>query len=345
MRKSLQLILAVSVMLLSACDVHEWPEAPQFVQLHLRLGYETDMVEWHHLYEDASIVEQRLGTTYNNQQSSGTIRYVVRTYPAAEKQRSTQEYVQQFVFTKDIAEGYNHAATLDLLPGNYNIKVWSDIVESSDEEYVHDVTTFAQIRLLGSHKGNTDYRDAFRGSADVLLESSTDVRQPDTLDVVMQRPLAKFEFITNDVDKFIGKEATRAAASAESVNPADVNIEEYKVVFHYVGFMPNAYSIATDKPVDSATGVTFESSLQRLSDTEAKIGFDYLFVGHEQAAVTVQIGVYDGTGAQLSLTEPIEVPIKRNHHTIMKGMFLMSDAEGGVAINPDFNGNHNLVIQ
>jgi hypothetical protein len=59
----------------------------------------------------------------------------------------------------------------------------------------------------------------------------------------------------------------------------------------------------------------------------------------------VQIGVYDGTGAQLSLTEPIEVPIKRNHHTIMKGMFLMSDAEGGVAINPDFNGNHNLVIQ
>ena len=85
--------------------------------------------------------------------------------------------------------------------------------------------------------------------------------------------------------------------------------------------------------------------MQRLSDTEAKIGFDYLFVGHEQAAVMVQIGVYDSAGEQLSLTEPIEVPIKRNHHTIMKGMFLMSDAEGGVAINPDFNGNHNLVIQ
>jgi len=44
------------------------------------------------------------------------------------------------------------------------------------------------------------------------------------------------------------------------------------------------------------------------------------------------------------LTEPIEVPLKRSHHTIMTGMFLMSEASGGVTINPDFDGDHNLIF-
>lgn len=177
-------------------------------------------------------------------------------------------------------------------------------------------------------------------------------RMPDTLDVAMQRPLAKFEFVTNDVVEFIDKESTRIASKAYGNKPASaddtptraVNIEDYKVRFYYVGFMPHAYSMYTDKPVDSSTGVMFESSLKKLSDSEASMGFDYVFVNGRKSAVTVQIGIYDNGGTQLSLTEPIEVPLKRNHHTIMTGMFLMSEASGGVTINPDFDGDHNLIF-
>ena len=121
-------------------------------------------------------------------------------------------------------------------------------------------------------------------------------------------------------------------------------IEDYKVVFYYVGFMPDAYSMNTDKPVDSSTGVMFESTLRKLSESEATMGFDYVFVNGKKSAVTVQIGIYDNEGTQLSLTEPIEVPLKRSHHTIMTGMFLMSEASGGVTINPDFDGDHNLIF-
>ena len=67
-------------------------------------------------------------------------------------------------------------------------------------------------------------------------------------------------------------------------------------------------------------------------------------LGYSQSAVTVQIGIYDKEGTQLSLTDPIEVPLKRSNHTIMTGMFLMSQASGGVSINPDFDGDHNLII-
>ena len=104
------------------------------------------------------------------------------------------------------------------------------------------------------------------------------------------------------------------------------------------------WSNYTDKPVDSSTGVMFESTLRKLSESEASMGFDYVFVNGKKSAVTVQIGIYDNEGTQLSLTEPIEVPLKRSHHTIMTGMFLMSEASGGVTINPDFDGDHNLIF-
>ena len=168
----------------------------------------------------------------------------------------------------------------------------------------------------------------------------------------MQRPLAKFEFITNDVLEFIEKESTRVSSKAngnksssgEDTPTKAVSLDDYRVVFHYVGFMPDAYSMHTDKPVDSSTGVMFESSLKKITDSEASVGFDYVFVNGKKSAVTVQIGIYDKEGTQLSLTDPIEVPLKRSNHTIMTGMFLMSQASGGVTINPDFEGDHNLII-
>ena len=345
-------LLIIIIGTLTACDVHEWPETPEFVKMHLRLTYETDMTEWEHLYDGAEVIEQGYGETYDNHRDYGKIRYIVRAYPVSEKQRTTSDYTQEFVFTKDISEGYDHEVTLDVLPGNYNFMVWSDLVQSSGDSHFHNADNFAEITLQGDHKGNNDYRDAFRGSNNISLAADYMVHQPDTLDITMQRPLAKFEFVTNDVVEFIDKESTRIASKANGNKAAStdenptrtVNIEDYKVVFYYVGFMPDAYSIYTDKPVDSSTGVMFESSLRKLSESEATMGFDYVMVNDKRSTVTIQIGIQDKEGEQLSLTEPIEVPLKRSHHTILTGMFLMSEASGGVTINPDFDGDYNLTF-
>ena len=335
---------------MASCDVHEFPDFLEKRAFHLRLNYDTDMTEWKHLYDGENMIEEGLGETYDNRRAYGNIRYVVRAYPLADKQRISQDYTQEFVFTKDIAEGYNHEVTLDLIPGDYNIMVWSDIVQHGGDTYFHDKTNFAEITLQGEYQGNNDYRDAFRGSGNVTLIADIIERVPDTLDIAMQRPLAKYEFITTDLTEFINKEQTRADAKskAQSTDGEDVttkvSIEDYKVVFYYVGFMPNAYSLFTDKPVDSATGVLFESTLNSLSETEASVGFDYVFVNGTESAVTVQIGIYDNEGTQLSLTKPIKVPLRRSHHTIMRGMFLMSETSGGISINPEFDGDYNLVF-
>ena len=352
MKKLLYLIIYIPLLLLTACDVHEWPDTPEYVKMHLRLNYATDMTKWYHLYDGESVIEQSLGETYDNHQAFGRIRYIVRAYPVSDNQRLSQDYTHEFTFTKDIAKGYDHEVTLDLLPGEYNIMVWSDLVRTSDNPYFHNAATFAEIRLQGDHKANDDYRDSFRGSNGVTLVSDIMERLPDTLDIAMQRPLAKYEFITNDVTEFVEKEAIRLASKANAGGvgtPGDVptrvvNIEDYRVVFYYVGFMPNAYSIHTDKPVDSATGVMYESGLKKVTESEASIGFDYVFVNGKQSAVTVKIGIYDNEGTELSLSEAIEIPLRRSHHTILTGMFLMSEASGGVSINPDFDGDHNLIF-
>lgn len=351
MRKVLHTIACLLLLSVSACDVHQWPEAPEYVKCALRLSYETDLTEWLHVYEDDKVIEQGFGETYDNSRSSGMIRYIIRTYPVSSRQRMVSDYVQEFVFTKDIAEGYDHEVTLDLLPGDYNVMVWSDLVQKNGDEHFHDAANFAEISLQGDHRANTDHRDAFRGTAGISLVSDIVDRPPYSLEIVMQRPLAKFEFITNDVEEFIDKEITRIASktqtdksSAEDMLTKVVNLEDYKVVFYYVGFMADTYSMHTDKPVDSSTGVLFESTLKKVTESSATMGFDYVFVNGKESAVTVKIGIYDNEGTQLSLTDPINVPLKRNHHTILTGMLLMSETSGGVTICPDFDGDHNLIF-
>ena len=109
--------------------------------------------------------------------------------------------------------------------------------------------------------------------------------------------------------------------------------------------MPNTYNMNTDKPIDSSMGVIFESRLNILNENEASLGFDYVFVNGKEAGVSVQIGLYDGEDRQIALSEPIDVPLRRSHHTILRGSFLMQEASGGITINPDFDGNHNIVIE
>ena len=350
-RLFLHLIIYMPLVLLTACDVHEWPDTPENVTFRLKLRYERDMTVWEHLYDGTEVTELGLGDTYDNRREHGKMRYIIRAYPLTEKQRSAREYTREFVFTKDITEGYDHETTLDLAAGDYRIMVWSDLVENDDGDPYHDAGDFAEITLQGDHRGNDDYRDAFRGTGDISLTADVAEYVPGTLEITMQRPLAKFEFITNDLAEFIQKEAFRITAksggaeSASGNDPATrVNVEDYKVAFHYVGFMPCAYSMLTDKPVDSSTGVMFQSALKELNDRKASLGFDYVFVNGTESAVKVQVGLYDKEGTRLSLTEPIRVPLRRNHHTVLRGKFLMSEASGGVTINPDFDGDHNLIF-
>ncbi len=338
MRKILHIVTYMSLLFLNACDIHEWPESfpPETEsRIHLRLNYETDMTKWEHVYVESSVVEQALGETYDNHLEHGKIRYIIRTYPISESKHRIREHIHEFVFTKDIADGYDHEATLDIQPGNYNILIWSDLVESEDDEHFYDAYDFSEIILRSDNQCNNNYRDAFYGKIEnISIEPNYD-NIIDTIDITMKRPLAKFEIVANDFSTFM---------RTEPFNFDKSNIASYKVLIQYTGFMPNAYSLFTGKPVDASAGLVMESSLNLLNEDDVSLGFDYVFVSESVSSVTIRIGVYDNEGSQVSLTETIKVPLKANHHTILSGNFLMQNTSGGIDINPDFDGNHNIIV-
>ncbi len=359
MRKAIH-ILAACLLLLSAtsCDdffnVHEWPDGAGNEQtIILQFIYETKLTEWDHTCEGSTVTEEGYGGSYDNAMESGVIRYVVRAYPRGSDSDDADAYTNEFTFTKDIDEdGYDSEVAINLLPGDYDIIVWSDLVEQDGDDWFYDEGDFARITFSGDeHYGNEDYRDAFRGSTHISVEADIEDSHTETLEVLMQRPLAKFEFITTDLTEFITKEQLRleelaltAVSDKENAAEIEVNVEDYKVVFYYINFMPDTYNIFTDKPINSSTGVTFESSLEKISDDEASVGFDYVFVNGTESYVVVQIGIYDNEGTQLSMSNAITIPLKRSYHTVISGKFITSEASGGIGISTEYDGSYNIYV-
>lgn len=331
MRKiKLLLICCVQWLLFGGCDVHEWPEIPELVTCNLSLTYNTEMTEWLHLYDDKDIAEQGFGKTYDNRREQGVIRYIVRTYPLTEKQRTLQSCSQEFVFTKDLAEGYDHQVTLELMPGDYTLMVWSDLAESPEKAHFYNADNFVEIKLQESRQASSDYRDAFCGQSSISLPPNGAKPTEWEVEVTMKRPLAKFEIVADDLLEFVASKGS--------------NLEEFKAKIQYIGYVPNTYGMFAGRPTGSATGGVCESPLTKLTESKVSMGFDYVFVSNQGSMVTIRIGIYDKNDQQVSLSDPMTIPIKPDHHTLLTGEFLMMNASNGVYIDPNYGGDYNLTI-
>lgn len=344
-------MIYIPLLLLTSCDVHEWPSEPERVSLLLNLTYETEITEWKHIYDNGKVTESGIGETYDNTLPRGNIRYIVRAYPEGST-RASENY-EEFVFTGDIADGYDRTLSISLTPGNYDIKVWSDLTESADDRPFYDAEEFSDISLTDTNSGSNDYRDAFRGTAGVTISGNIEEREAEEVEIIMERPLAKFEIITTDLEEFIENELTRVATrSAEEGTKAtrviDINnyiVRVYNANFFYLA--PMAYNIFTDKPVSYETEILFDSSLEMLGEKEAAMGFDYVFINGNETSITLRMEILEKSGGEetsLSWTDAIQVPLKRNRHTLLRGRFLTMKATGGIGINKDYTGDINIVL-
>ena len=368
-------IIGMILAVLSGCDVHDFPDShyfpgpsdtpgnsgrpddsgnkddsgdqnnqngeqnPLLSKILVQLNYDVRMTMWEHSYDGNLVIERGLGESYDSYNDSGMMRYIIRACPVSKDRAVSARAAHEYQFIKDVKAGYDAEFSIDVAPGQYNIMVWSDFLRESD--IIYETGDFTGIMLDENSDMGDESNDAFRGTNDQSFSVNVQEDDIDTVKVVMQRPLAKFEFVANDLDEFVVKADTKQNSTKSS---SDININDYIVRFFYVGFRPDVYSMYTDKPVDSSSGVTFESTMSQLDSSEVKIGFDYVFVGDQSSDVTLQIGVFDRNEKQISMTKPIKVPLMRGRHTVMTGAFLTPDASGGVVLDPDYNGDHNVVM-
>ena len=345
----IRLLVVLPLLTLFSCDVHEWPEPETREPFILHLNYSTDfpMLEYNFSTREPEAIDL---ITRHTVVDHGRMRYHVKAYPKYEGEIMSPRIFSTYEETSTVSGIYDRDISLNLLPGEYRIFVWSDLRESETQDHFYDLSNFEEIKLT-AHQPNTDFRDCFRGVVDITVTSNVTVKEPDRADVRMERPVAKFEFITNDLKEFLAKEAQEAVVRSHQ-NPEDENdseeddntpkITDYKVKFSYVGFMPSSFSLLIDKPSDSVTGSNFDGVLKQLNENEASMGFDYVYTGTSETSITVQITINDKADNTLSVSDPIKVPLKRSQHTVISGSYLMVESNGGLGINPDYEGDYNL---
>lgn len=346
---SLLRILSVIVVfpLLGSC-VHQWPEPTEtdFV-LHLTFPDEMPQGPVHDVSTRASINHE----DYD-------FRYIVEAY--AKNYDGTYEEktpYARFLFTQQDVDNLDNTFKLRIMEGEYRFRIWADYIDSTTQEAVfYNADNFRYIKLLGreenvQHEGNNDFRDAFTGYTDVEVIRFGGDHPPVSATVSMYRPFSKIVFITNDVHEWITKVQVnryemiaQSGKTDSSQNPGEVNLDDYLVRIQYPQYMPNAFNLATDRTAWSDVNVSFQSKLIRLSDKEAAMGFDYVFANAVDPKVVMAVSLHTLDGTQLARSHDITVPLERGKVTTVRGSFLLEESDGGVSINPDFDGEFNIIL-
>lgn len=367
----------------TGCDVHEFPRdeeeppiPPTPVACTLNLLLEDEGFDFHDNIVVNDDNRSRAGRS-SRADAEHDLRYIVRAYrydanmPQIGSRVSSRYTIDYCTVTvPDTPENQTLSVPLTLDPGEYEIVAWTDhVLAGTVDDYYHNTADFMEIRLLGAgeddyeHSGNNNNRVAWRGMTHIVVNELGEVAMYDNpgrivtdVNIDMERPMARYHFISNDLAKFIESEVSRMTQAGEQdpngidtpdmTAPNTPNVDDYVVIMRYTGYMPCAYNTFSDKPMDSATGVSYEGKISVIDENHAELAFDHVLVNHNQTSVQVALDLYRRSdGQRLSSTGTIDVPLKRGKYTTVTGPMLTTSAGAAMGINPDFNGEFNIEIQ
>lgn len=261
------------------------------------------------------------------------------------------------LLTCDPADDGQHATStaLDLHAGKYIVVAWADYVDDgSTADKYYSVPSLDRITIAeaGDYLGDEEHKDTYVAVEEVDLTGYHDQWNAEVAHAVtLERPMAKIEFITTDVDKLLADLEEARSGRASSRVPLSDNLlsdnpdlNALRVTVEYAGYLPSGFNVYTNKPNDAVQGMSFTCSLTRLSGNEARLGSDYIFVNGNESAVTVNLVIRDDAGNLVNRVDGINVPIARGKLTTIRDEFLTKDYAPGIGIDPDFEGEIDIVI-
>ena len=329
-------------LLLTSCEVHEWPELPgEYATLSLQLDYFTDMHYWHQAYEGASsttTVSKNPNDYYDNLRNikqGARLAVTVKVH----RNNSSRMLVSTDTFLTEMTGDFNSTVDIKVPVGEeYTVTVWSQLVEDNDAAF-YDNSDFNSIKLIKEkYVGNTDMRDAFRGRISISIPTETSITEV----VQMRRPMGKLEFVTTGLKNFLANEEVRLKLAGQTVS-----LDDYTVVISYPAYYPSAYNAMDDRLENSSTGYSFSAPLTRNgdSDDETSLGFDYVMINNSSdEAVQARVSIVHKDGTQVAGTGMITIPMGRDYHTVVRGNFLTTKGDGGIGLDPDFEGDFNITL-
>lgn len=247
----------------------------------------------------------------------------------------TDDIILHAPFTPTPATDGSGAYLLDLpLNANtYDLRLWTDYAPTStpQEDTYYNTGNLKAITLTTepAYTANTDAKDAaYACHTDIDLSAGDR-----TVDVQLQRPLAKYRLIATDVEEY-----KKLRATDETKFPP---IEELTVTVQYENFFPASFNAVTGKPNDSYTGIAYAGCLTDAEGfdtaTALQAGSDYVLTNGSESFVTATVKITDRTGNTVTATGGVQIPYRRGQLTTVKGNFLSSGhAGGGVQIDTEW---------
>ncbi|MFI3315501.1 MAG: DUF6562 domain-containing protein [Rikenellaceae bacterium] len=244
----------------------------------------------------------------------------------------------------DDIENFSFSKSFSLYAKEYRVLIWADVVDNiEDRDLFYNTADLNNIVPTDPYKGGSDLKHCFAEMVDIDLTPYRDEWNVIyKVENIMERPLARFEIITNDLEQFLEEQTKVLSETSET--KADVNLENYTIKLQYDGYMPYGYNVETDLPNRAEQGIEFTTYLEPTSDGEARLSFDHLFVNHTESSVTVSMIVYNEFGEIATQTNSITIPLKRNKNSVVEGDFLTRSYVPGVSLDPSFDGDIEIWI-
>lgn len=247
----------------------------------------------------------------------------------------TDDIVLHTPYTPTPATDGSGAFLLDL-PLNtnvYDLRLWTDYAPASSpqEDTYYNTDHLKTITLMTepAYTANTDAKDAaYACNTDIDLSAGDR-----TVDVQLQRPLAKYRLIATDVEAY----RKLAEIDATKYPPLD----ELTVTVQYENYFPASFNAVTGKPNDSYTGIAYTGCLTDAEGfdtaTALQAGSDWVLTNGTESFVSATVKITDRTGNTVTATGSIRIPYRRGQLTTVKGNFLSgSHAGGGVEIDTEW---------
>lgn len=340
--RRVNLVILLLMSLASVSCVHEFPEPGELTEVRLTLTHELPWSEYEYNYK-------RTGkSTRQNSAGSRNARYIIRAY----RQGDVTMPLYEFVRMSDDLTLQPFTTSISLPEGEWDIYVWQEMTDSGKSFYL--TSDFAQIGYADPYTGDTDCRDVFEGHTRVNVKASYEADHFIGADISLERPVAKYVFIATDFGKFYDEvllPANQGAVQGEKKAWSSLSLSErkellagYSVTAYYPLFMPSVYDMFQQKAIDSARGIRYKAEIEPISDNEAVVSFDYVFMNHSESAVQVMLALRMPQGSETSMTPTVSVPLHRERITYVRGEFLTTGANGGLNIDFGFNDDYNIEL-
>lgn len=268
---------------------------------------------------------------------------------ASEKSPSRERACRKIVYVENIADMPQDTMHVRLRDGKYYVLGWADYVLKEAHSGTYETDSLTNIRTdIDAYPRNPHHRSSGAGNSEFnidfsltqegypIMKSSGEIIESRIVPVNMERPSGRYRVIADDYEDFIN-------------TGGEIDSLTIKVV--YKQYISTGFNVATMEPNHFTSTYSFNvrpSDIEYDGKHEASLFGDYIFTtnGGSVTNIIADFYFYDSDGKEINHCQNIEIPLKRDHETIVRGYFLTRElgSENIIGIDENFEGEITVEI-